>query len=355
MSGLTCAAAIVCLTALIGHEWTTFDPVRGSGLAAIETWLVVAVGVGMVLGMIMIAIRPKHDPFSLSMEARQTYVYVSQFVLGGLFLHLCLAMPRLFQWGLKEYWPYLAMAVCFGGVGVSRLLERRNLKVLAQPLFNTAATIPVLTAIASFALSSKADGATLMLLAGMAYLSIGVMHDSMFGRILALVFGNLALCLFYGRFETFSFQSHPQLWLIPPAVSALIAAQLNRSLLNPSQLTGIRYFSAAVVYISSTSEIFISGIGDQLWPPIVLALLSVAGILAGILLQVRAFLYFGMLFLLMAMISMVSHAHRRFDHVWPWWAFGIAMGIGILVMFGLFEKRKNELKNFTNHLKEWDR
>jgi hypothetical protein len=30
-------------------------------------------------------------------------------------------------------------------------------------------------------------------------------------------------------------------------------------------------------------------------------------------------------------------------HVWPWWAFGIGTGIAILVMFGMIEKRKNDL------------
>ena len=86
----------------------------------------------------------------------------------------------------------------------------------------------------------------------------------------------------------------------------------------------------------------------------VLAALSVAGIMAGILLQVRSFLYLGCLFLLMAMITMVAHAHQRLDHVWPWWAFGITLGIAILVMFGLFEKKKNEMKEIAGRLKEWE-
>lgn len=76
--------------------------------------------------------------------------------------------------------------------------------------------------------------------------------------------------------------------------------------------------------------------------------------MAGILFQIRSFLYLGSLFLLMAMITMVAHAHQRLDHVWPWWAFGITLGIAILVMFGLFEKRKNEMKSIAGRLKEWE-
>ena len=96
------------------------------------------------------------------------------------------------------------------------------------------------------------------------------------------------------------------------------------------------------------------GLGSSLWPPMILASLSVAGIFAGMLLRIRAFLYLGSLFLLMALVSMVSHAHQRFDHVWPWWAFGIGLGIAILVMFGLFEKRKREMRQLAEHLNQWE-
>lgn len=70
--------------------------------------------------------------------------------------------------------------------------------------------------------------------------------------------------------------------------------------------------------------------------------------------RIKSFLYFGSLFLVMAMISMVSHAHQKLDHVWPWWAFGIGTGVAILVVFGLFEKRKNELKSIASQLKQWE-
>ncbi len=109
-----------------------------------------------------------------------------------------------------------------------------------------------------------------------------------------------------------------------------------------------------MIYVSSTSEIFLTGIGAQLWPPMVLALLAVIGVLCGVLLRVRAYLYLGIGFLLFAMTSMIAHAHRRFDHVWPWWAFGILLGTAILVMFGWFEKRRNDLPELRSRLRKWD-
>jgi len=109
-----------------------------------------------------------------------------------------------------------------------------------------------------------------------------------------------------------------------------------------------------VIYLSSTSEIFINGLGEKLWPPIVLAVLAVGGILVGMMLQIRAFLYLGIVFLLLALVTMVSHAHQRFEHVWPWWAFGFSLGVAILVMFGLFEKKKKEMGEALGQLRQWD-
>ena len=177
----------------------------------------------------------------------------------------------------------------------------------------------------------------------------------MWSGFAAVVFGNLALWIFYeADYVNISFFSHPQLWLIPPAVSVLIASQFYRKSISAAQLALVRYICVAVIYVSSTSEIFIHGLGDSLLPPMVLAFLSVVGIMSGIFLQIRSYLYLGSLFLLMAMITMVAHAHQRFDHVWPWWAFGITLGIGILVMFGLFEKKKKEMNAIAGRLKEWE-
>ena len=354
-AAVICGWAIICLGLLVTGEALEFQEEVGCGLTAAEAVSAAAVTIGMIFGLISIAIRPERDPFSFSLQGRQGYVYLAQLVAAGLVAHLYFSMPWLFQIGIKEYWPYLAMAICFGGVGLAQLLERRKLTVLGQPLFTTAAILPVLTAAGIFAIDSKADGALVLLTVGLAYLLISYTHRSALSGAAAILFGNLALWMFYDeRFPQFSFFEHPQLWLIPPAISVLIAGQLNRNSLTTAQLAMLRYICVAVIYVSSTSEIFISGLGDKLWPPMILAALSVAGIMAGILLQVRSFLYLGSLFLLMAMITMVAHAHQRLDHVWPWWAFGITLGVAILIMFGLFEKKKNEMKTIAGRLKEWE-
>ncbi len=355
--GLACAVVATLFLFLLNvQEWVAFVPKVGSGLSAIAAWAVVLAGVPLVASLILFAVQilDTQDRFEETLNHRKGLVYWAQWLVASLLLHLFLSVPWLFQLEIREYWPYVAMAICFAGVGISHVLKSRNLEVLSDPLFSTASIIPIGVAIAYFTVHSSADGGTLMLIAGLAYLVMSYLNQSMASGLVAIMFGNMALWMFYQRFDSFSFARNPQWWLIPPATSALIAAHLNRNRLKPPQLAAIRYFCAAVIYVSSTSEIFLSGLGENIWPPIILAVLAIVGLMAGIVLRIRSFLYLSILFLLVAMLSMVSHAHQRLDHVWPWWAFGIASGIGILILFGMFEKRKNEMRGLANRLKDWD-
>lgn len=350
LSGLSLATLCLCLLL----QWSSFDPVGGSGLAPVSVVGSGMMVLGMIAGLIVISVLPAHDPLVLPMSGRKAYIYLAQAMLVLLGLHLYLGMPWLLKLGVLKYWPYVALAISFGGIGVSSLLQKRKLEVLSEPLFNTAALVPLLVSIGFWMVRSESDAALTLLASGLIYLTVSLMHRSLIAGALSVVLGNLALWTFYQKMPQFSFFEHPQLWLIPPALSVLAASQLLRERLTPTQLGLIRYVSSFVIYLSSTGEIFIQGLGQSLWPPMVLAVLSLAGMAAGVLLQVRSFLYVGVMFLFMSMVAMVSHAHRQFDHIWPWWAFGICVGALILVGFGLMEKRRNDLTALSRKLKQWD-
>ena len=151
-----------------------------------------------------------------------------------------------------------------------------------------------------------------------------------------------------------TFLANPQLWLIPPALSVLIAAQLNRHRLTAETLAAIRYAATLVIYVSSTSEIFIRGFDAGLIPPMVLLGLAVLGAMAGIALRVRAFLLLGSLFTFLALVTMIRHAAQSINHIWPWWVFGIGLGVSALFLFGLFEKKKPEVMLLIGRLRQWE-
>src|SRR5262249_4101012 len=100
------------------------------------------------------------------------------------------------------------------------------------------------------------------------------------------------------------FALHPQAWVIPLAVIVPGSEPITRRRLGPDVSAGMRYIGIGMIYVASTADLFLAGVGQSLWLPVVLAALCVVGILAGIVLRVRAFLFLGVGFLLLDIFAM---------------------------------------------------
>lgn len=86
----------------------------------------------------------------------------------------------------------------------------------------------------------------------------------------------------------------------------------------------------------------------------VLAALSLVGIFAGILLRVRAFVYLGTLFLLVALFTIIWHAAVEPGYAWLWWVCGIVAGVTIIAVFAIFEKKRDDMLRLVERLKAWE-
>jgi hypothetical protein len=210
-----------------------------------------------------------------------------------------------------------------------------------------------LPALAFWWQASLTSYAGVLFLVGLLYVLLSIQHKSILYGLAAGLAGNAALWAMM-QDRGFTILAHPQFWLIPPSLSVLAASHLTRRQLSEPQLTAIRYGAMLVIYLSSTGEMFITGIGDSLFPVMALMGLSVIGIFAGIGLRVRAFLFLGAGFLVLSIISMVWHASKAFEHVWPWWAFGFTLGVAILIFFALFEKRRDAMMQRIERLQTWE-
>jgi hypothetical protein len=284
----------------------------------------------------------------------QACVYAAEAVMALLFLHVYLTMPELFRGYFRPYWPLIVMAIAFAGVGASELCQRANLPVLSGPLQNSAALLPLIPALGFWVATSRADYSTVLFAAGLVYVGLNMRRRSFWYVLGASLAGNAGLWALWSE-QGVELLVRPQVWLIPPSVSVLAAAQWNRERLSDAQLAAIRYPAIMLLYVSSAGEMFLTGIAESFWLPIVLMVLSVLGVLAGIWLRVRAFLYLGVSFLLLSLVSMVWHAAEAIDHTWPWWAFGIGLGLGVLTLFGLFERKRNEMLRLLGELRTWER
>jgi len=273
-----------------------------------------------------------------------------------LFAHVYLAQNQLFHGRFRDFWPYIIMALAFGSVAFGELCLRRNWRVIADPLLRTGGFLPLVPALTTWTFSSTSPSLVLFC-GGLVYVFLAVTRRSFGAGIVAAVMGNGALWALLSE-QGLHLCAQPQFWLIPPALSMLVAAHINRDRLSDASLTTIRYVCMAIIYVSSAGEMFMKLVVPETpedWlRPIILASLAVGGVFAGILLRVRAFLYLGSSFLLLAIVAMVWNAGRLVDHTWPWWVFGISAGLASLVVFGVFEKHRPEVKSLVARLRQWD-
>lgn len=329
-----------------------FGAVRINPLPLLVVALTLAAGAAIC---IVFAISPRHDPLGLSERRRSNYVYVAEMMLGLLFMHIRLTMPWLFTGFFERYWPLVVVVIAYTGVVISEMLRRRQVLVLAQPIERTGALLPLLPVLGFWIAQSQVDYSTLLFVVGGLYGLLSILRKSFWFGLAAALAGNAGLWHLLHHTSEYRFWQHPQLWLIPAAVSVLIAAHLNRKDFSESQMTGIRYLALVTIYVSSTADIFINGVAQSPWLPLVLAGLSLAGVFGGMIFRIRAFLLLGSIFLLLAIATMINYAAVNFGWTWLWYVAGIVTGALIIATFAVFEKKRADVLRVVDGLKDWQR
>jgi hypothetical protein len=266
-------------------------------------------------------------------------------------------------------------------VGLCEFFERRRLPVLAEPLQRTGVFLPLLPLLSVW-LRAPAAGlggwaevnapglrpvlrhladrplsldryALVWFLAGGLYTLLALSRRSFRFALLAALAANFGLWSLWAH-HGIGFLAHPQVWLIPPALIVLAAEHLNRDRLRPELSAALRYLGISMVYVASTADLFIAGLGNSALLPVVLAALALAGVLAGILLRVRAFLFLGVGFLFLDVFTMIWYAAVDRYQTWVWWVSGIVLGAAILALFAVFEKRRQDVLRVIEEIRRWE-
>lgn len=376
------ALSLAAAALVMAQEFLSYNPDEAVRRTPMAWWAIAAVAgtlAGMIAAGIGMAVSEKPDPFQLSPRGRTTYVYVSEILLVILLTHLRLNVPEIFP-RVGRYWPLVAMAVAYLGAGLGVLLRRKGLEVLAAPWQNTGVFLPLLPLLGFWAKPPQAlqhfvgehvpgmapwlqyvarlpqyfqDHAAVWFLVGLLYAGVAVANRSFWFAVAAALAANFGLWALWHH-HGLAFLVHPQLWLIPVALMLLTAEHFNRERLNEYQRQTLRYAGLLLLYVSSTADMFIAGLGNSVILPVALAVLSVLGVLAGILLQVRAFMFMGFSFLFVVVFSMIWHAAVDRYQTWIWWASGVVLGALILALFAVFEKRRNDVLQAIERVKAWE-
>jgi len=358
-------AARRLVPALLGLSGAALLGVIAGELAATATGDAVAISrpalvieaatlLGAAIAALVAAIVPGRDPLRLPDRGRTIYVYSAEALLALLVLHLRLTMPWLFGGIFARYWPLFVIGLAFTGVGLGELFRRQGRLVLAEPLERSGAVLPTLPLLGAFWLQPRPGEDTLFLvLAGALYTTLSLLRSSAgFGALAALAL-NAGLWTWLGRQEGFGLLEHPQFWVVPPTLCLLAGVHLNHDRLGGPQSAALRHVAAGIVYLSSTADLIINGVAEDPWLPLVLGGLSLAGIFAGIALRVRGFLLLGVVFLGLSIFAMIWHAAVDLRQTWLWAASGIVVGILILVVFAVFEKRRRAILEVVERISQW--
>ena len=347
---------LALLTVVLAQEWELHVPEVGVAMSPLAFAAMVVMLAGSTGLALLYAVSSERDPLRLSLRGRTAYVYAAELLALLVFIHVRTTMPKLLPIGVMEkYWTLIVMLVAFAGAGLAEFFQRRRLDVLSQPLVRTALVAPLVPLVGHWLIPAIYINAETVLLMVAAFYGLqAALRRSFALGALSVAAGNAALWLLWHRLRL-DFLHHPQLWLIPVALVVLVAEYFNRERLGSQQSGAVRYFALTAIYVSSTADVFISHVGRNLSMPLVLVLmgLSVAGVLAGILLRVRSFLYLGVTFLLVDLSTVIYHAAWDRGHMWVFWLSGIAAGAAIIALFAMFEKRRNELRLAMDRFKQW--
>ena len=105
-------------------------------------------------------------------------------------------------------------------------------------------------------------------LVGLFYAVMAVARRSSLCTVLAVLTSNLGLWVLLHQSHV-AFLHHPQLWLIPLGLGGLVAQYVHRDRLSEPQSRALRYLALGTIYISSTADMFIAGLGNSWGLPLV--------------------------------------------------------------------------------------
>ena len=171
----------------------------------------------------------------------------------------------------------------------------------SKPLYNMALLMPVLALFTAPPQLASPESSMTLMATGLLYLMVRRHSQQKIPLYLALLAFNAGVYLWIPNLAK---ESHLiQVYVIPAALSVLMLLHLHSRELKPSVLMGSRLAALSSIYACATADVFLSAETQQLSVFILAMVLSMAGILLGIALRTRAFLYAGISFLLLNVLG----------------------------------------------------
>lgn len=274
-------------------------------------------------------------------------VYLAEIFIGGTLAWCAVSLSRLMPHSLFiRVWPIVVEVTALGLLVSAIRLQRAKMELYATPTLHAALIVPLLPAHLMLSMDASAS-VTALAGAGALYTIFYVLRRHGAAGILALVTLNLAL-LRYLAWQDFSFALHPQIYMVPIGASLILTSILERRRLAAKARLMIETLGAMIILASSAADMFIEGAFGL--TAIVLAALSVAAVLLGMAVRMRAVLLLGFVFLILDIATQVIWAGR--NRAWVWWISVAVLGVAIFAMFAFFEKKRRSVLDYFERFRE---
>ena len=282
-------------------------------------------------------------------EATARHVYFVQMAIVAVY---GLARSELARALPPEVDALFALVMGFLLVGVTVQARRAGIPPVAVATRRFAALLPFAIALV---LPQEASGTAALAAAGSAllYATLGWVERSRLFGSLGAAAANLALLLF----ALSSGWSGPEVGAVPLGLLVLALGQIFAATLPHSARVTVRVVGSLLVYLPAALQVaFQVGNARDGAYPVLFGLACLAGVAAGMLLQIRAYLALGLGFLVLDVGANLVHAGLR-DHRVGFLLLSLS-GLGILAVMVLTTLRRDAFRAWTarikGRLRGWD-
>ncbi len=259
---------------------------------------------------------------------------------------------RLLWIGLSPLTISDAVALMLSGYGLFMIQRFVSDKALSRSLLNVVMLLPILSLItaASCESFSSLSVCAILLTAGTLYLSIRYTSGSLTALFLGILSLNGAIYLWIPAWA--NHYHLIQLYAAPAALSVLILLHLHRKELKPGTLNSTRLASLTVLYACATLDFFLQ---PELSNFLIVLFLSLTGAGMGIALRIRAFLYGGVIFMVLNVLAQLFFFYSR--QTLGKGIVLVLLGTAIMAAMILFNIRREQflkrIRIFRADLEQW--
>jgi hypothetical protein len=230
-------------------------------------------------------------------------------------------------------------------------MERLQLRLYARPARHVALVLPILPLVQLLGKGGLDELTVFHLVAAGTFYAVacGTLQWRSLGYAAGVLY-NAALWVLWGQMG-WQLADHPQFFLVPVGLSAILFAETNRGELGREPVNAIRSAGLITTYLAMAAPIWQTrSFAD--WVALLIG--SLVGILVGIGLRIQTFVWLGLVTFVADLLYELGRV--SLDHALAKWAIMLSLGISLVFFVALNEKKQivATMRGYVREVRSWD-